>query len=578
MATTPPPYNPNDPAWQKSAREQQKANKNAWKAYNKAQRDQQKAYYRGMYRTSIVGPILLIAFGVMFLFAHYGKFSWGNLGIWFGHWWPLLLIVIGIVRLVEWFLIRHETTANGVPLRSVMGGGGSFLVILLVVLGIGFTLANNHQSDWSHLNFSGDDWEHFAGTKHENDPAPVVQSIPTGASLFIRNPYGSVAVSGLSDDGKLHIQAHNEVYVTNDSDAEDRLKQLDGHLDISDKTVSLNVGNVEAGHSDLKVMVPAGTNVTINADRGDVHVGDIHAAVNVTANRGDVELKGITGPVVTHVNHRDSDTSIENVTGPVSLEGRGDEINIGEVHGPVVVHGEFYSSIHVQHITSMVTFKSMRTDMSLGRLDGELDMGGDDELRVEQAAGPITVNTKNRNIVLNRVNGDVSVSNRNGTVTIDGVKPIGNISVDNRSGAVTLSLPDSTAFTVQADTSDGDVRSDFALNHRSSDNAGSLSGTVNGGGKAIRISTTHGDISLRHGDAAPLPPMPPSPPAPPAVPSAPSTETDQALKDAQQELKEAQQRVKEAQANAAEQVKRANEQVRKAKQQATKQKKEEDSY
>lgn len=557
MATTPPPYTPNDPqmdpCWQRrAAREQAKANRDAWRAYGRAQREQARAYRRGFYRTSIIGPLLLIAVGVVFLMVHFGHLSYANVMDAYGRWWPVLLIAIGVIRLVEWMVLRNRTQ-NGVPVRYVLGGGTRFLIFLVVILGIGLSFASNHSSeDWSHWNFNSEDWNKFAGTKHENDPAPVVHALPANASVFIRNPSGDVTVNGLSDDGQLHLQAHNEVYVRSDSDAENHLHQLDPTLDVSGNTLSITAGSVESGHANLTVSVPPGTGVTINADHGDIHVGNLKAGVTVTANHGDVDVKAITGTVSAHVNNRSSEVSVANVTGSVNLEGRGDEVSIADIHGPVAVYGEFYSSIHLQHVTSKLTFKSIRTDLSLGRLDGQLDMGGGDDLQVEQAVGPVIVNTKNRNVSLTRVNGDVTVGNSNGTVTIDAVSPVGAISVENRSGSVTVSLPQNSGITVQADTSDGEVHSDFSLSSKTSDNAGSLTGTANGGGKAIRVSTTHGDISLRHGNLPPLPLVPPVPPAialppvPPLPPNAPD-EAQDAVKQAQEELKEAQRKVKEAQ-------------------------------
>lgn len=43
----------------------------------------------------LVGPVVLITLGVLFLADHFG---WG---LSFGKLWPVLLIVIGIVKLVE---------------------------------------------------------------------------------------------------------------------------------------------------------------------------------------------------------------------------------------------------------------------------------------------------------------------------------------------------------------------------------------------------------------------------------------------------------------------------------------------
>ncbi len=52
---------------------------------------------------SLLGPILLIAAGVIFLLAEFTRFSFGDL-------WPLLLIVIGVVLFAESMASREGHT------------------------------------------------------------------------------------------------------------------------------------------------------------------------------------------------------------------------------------------------------------------------------------------------------------------------------------------------------------------------------------------------------------------------------------------------------------------------------------
>ncbi|MGA8877271.1 MAG: DUF5668 domain-containing protein, partial [Candidatus Korobacteraceae bacterium] len=51
------------------------------------------------YRRSIAGPIILIVIGGLFLAKNFGfRFPVWH---WFGHWWPLLLILWGVIVLIE---------------------------------------------------------------------------------------------------------------------------------------------------------------------------------------------------------------------------------------------------------------------------------------------------------------------------------------------------------------------------------------------------------------------------------------------------------------------------------------------
>lgn len=266
MAT--PPYNPNipppndprnDPRWQraqsKAWQAQARASRDAWKAQARAQKDQWRAYRRSLRRTSLVGPLLLVAIGVVFLLVHSGRVSMPNLASWYAEWWPGLLIVIGLFMFAEWGIARARRASDAPPLRYQLGAGFSFVVALLIIAGIAASEAKEHSFDFSDMKINGEDWDHFAGSKHENDPAPIVRALAAGSILTIDNARGDVAVTGLSDDGQLHLTAHNEVYSQNDDDAQDKLKQLEARIATTGDTMSITIPTIDSGHSDITAQV-----------------------------------------------------------------------------------------------------------------------------------------------------------------------------------------------------------------------------------------------------------------------------------------------------------------------------------
>src|SRR5580692_9698541 len=91
----PPPYDPHT-QW-RVYREQQRA---AWRAQRdawKAQRHAWKAGYGYAPRVpSVVGPIILVAIGIVALLVLTGHIESGEFWTWYGHWWPLLLIGAGL--------------------------------------------------------------------------------------------------------------------------------------------------------------------------------------------------------------------------------------------------------------------------------------------------------------------------------------------------------------------------------------------------------------------------------------------------------------------------------------------------
>ena len=121
--------------------------------------------------------------------------------------------------------------------------------------------------------------------------------------------------------------------------------------------------------------------------------------------------------------------------------------------------------------------------------------------------------------------------------------------IENRNGSVNVTLPSGTGFVAQADTTDGDLEDEFSIPVQGEDTRKSLQGTVGQGGPTVRISTTQGDISLKQGNAAPLPPAPPSSPKLTLAPDLDKQirdQTAQALQQAATQLQKA-----DAQAKAA---------------------------
>ncbi|HTD21375.1 MAG TPA: DUF5668 domain-containing protein, partial [Terriglobales bacterium] len=82
-------------------------------------------------RRSFAGPIVLISLGVIFLLGNMRVITWPSLGIWFAHYWPLLLILWGLIKLVEHTMARRQ----GYQAPSI-GFGGGFLVFMIIACGL----------------------------------------------------------------------------------------------------------------------------------------------------------------------------------------------------------------------------------------------------------------------------------------------------------------------------------------------------------------------------------------------------------------------------------------------------------
>jgi DUF4097 and DUF4098 domain-containing protein YvlB len=513
----PPPYqpNPNDP--------------NAWKYQRRILRDQAKAqrrmaraqsdYYRNRFRRrSMVGPLLLIAVGVVVLLVQTGHLQAYRLWEWEASWWPLLLVGIGLLLLAEWVFDQTFHREGDIPyVRRGIGGGVVFLLIVLAAGGALFhSLREGGHNFFAHgLHIGPDNIDEIFGDRHDSDQM-LNQAFPANTSLAVSNPHGDVTVSGTSSDGQLHLTLHKQVYVHSNSEADSKAQSLQPQITNSGGILSVSLPSMEGAHADMVLTIPASTPVTINASHGDISVTTLKAPVTVSSDHGDVELSAITGNVEARISNSGSSFSAHNITGSVTVHGRSGDVTASDIAGPLTLDGEFFGSTHLEHINGAVHFHTSRTDLQLARLDGEIDIGNGSGLSVDQALGPFNLTTRNRNITLERVAGDVTVANSNGTVDLSSPMPLGNINVENRSGDVKLTLPEHANFHYQATTNDGDLESDFSSIQRDdSRHQNTASGIIGTGGPTVRLSTSHGDIALRKDNVAPLPPKAPAPPASP---------------------------------------------------------------
>ncbi|MBN9618032.1 MAG: hypothetical protein BGO25_00690 [Acidobacteriales bacterium 59-55] len=518
MATNPPPYPPPGPPYGNDWKYQRRMMKEQARAQRDMLRAQAAAYRyraRAQRHGSIVGPLIIIAIGIVFLLVQMGRLSSRQVWDWYGHWWPVLLIGAGVVMFLEWAFDQYtRSTDPSQPVyRRGMGGGVFSLLLLLVIVGVVFSgLRHGDGFFFRHgFHISQDNLDQFLGDKHESDQM-IVQAFPAGASFSVNNPRGDVSVSGTSDDNQIHVSVHKEVYSRSDSDASNKAEQLNPQVEVSGSNLILTVPSLPGGRADLTIMVPATAATSVTANHGDVRVSSIKGSVSVTANHGDVDLSAITGPTNTHINNGDSSFSAHSVTGEVIIEGRGQDLTLSDLSGPVSINGDFFGTTHIEHVRDSIRFHSSRTDMQLGRLDGEADISNNADLSVSDAVGPFTISTRSRNITLDRIAGNVSVTNRNGSVNLTSAPPLGNVTIENRNGSVTLTVPEQSSFSVDAETINGGLYNDFSLPTRGTDTHKSFSGTVGSNGPMLRITTSQGDIALKKAAILPLPPTPPEPP------------------------------------------------------------------
>src|SRR5260370_8260760 len=141
-------------------------------------------------RRSLSGPFVLIVVGIVFLLGNLHMLSWARLGMWFAHYWPVLLILWGVIKLIEYQQAQREGTA-----APGIGAAGIFLVVVIVVFGLIATQAARF--NWSgirdQININDDDLNNIFGESFNFDDH-LAQYFPASASLKAIDNHGALTL------------------------------------------------------------------------------------------------------------------------------------------------------------------------------------------------------------------------------------------------------------------------------------------------------------------------------------------------------------------------------------------------
>ena len=467
------------------------------------------------YRRSIAGPIILIVIGGLFLAKNFGfRFPVWH---WFGHWWPLLLILWGVIVLIENF------TAPRLGYRPrYLGAGGVVLLVLLVALGVSAHFTTDPNYDWSGVREQlqmDDDLGGIFGNPY-NFEDTVEQAFPAHANLRIVCDHGALNITP-SDDNKIHVVVHKKLYAGNQNDGNKYDEGSKPQITVNGDSVLLNANTDGAGdhgvQSDMDVSVPADAALDIASKRGDVTVNNRKAEVKISLQKGDVSLTDLAAAV--KINLEKGSIRASQIAGDVDVTGHVDSVNIDDVAGAVRLNGDFYEDIQLSKIAKTVIFKTSRSDMEIASVPGDISISSD-EVRGSDLSGPSRVVTGSKNVHLEDVSGDLDVQSNNGDVevttsgkqagkmmvstqhgdvalTLASKSTPDKVTVSSQHGDITLSLPSGGGFQISADTRKGDITSDFdGLKIEQTNGTSRATGTVGNGVSKLLVTTDTGNISI----------------------------------------------------------------------------------
>jgi TonB family protein len=298
---------------------------------------------------------------------------------------------------------------------------------------------------------------------------------------------------------------------------------------------------------EYEVKVPAGYNLDIKTEAGDIETSDIGGTANLSTQGGNIRTgkvgtnwsrNGAPGRSIAHLETDGGHIQVQDVAGDLSAMTAGGHINTANIAGDaslrtggghIQVAGQIGGRADLDTDGGNITVGAANRFVSVRTGGGQIDFGevrgsvraqtGGGGIRVLYVAGPMQVESSSGSICLTKVAGTVQASTREGTITAwinpDSPSTGGNVQLAGASqlssgnGDLIVFLPRNLAATIEAMVASGDahrIEFDQALRlavQPPTNGSGPVRavGSLNGGGPPLRLKTTGGRIRLQFLDS-----------------------------------------------------------------------------
>jgi DUF4097 and DUF4098 domain-containing protein YvlB len=443
-------------------------------------------------RRSITGPLILLLIGCLFL--------WRNLHPELpvfdlvAQYWPFLLIVWGLMRLIEALLWRNGSGDNRVR-GGGFSGGEVVLVIFVCMIGLGAWQAKEFGI---HFNPRGLD---IFGEEY-NYPVSATAPAAGMKRLVFENSRGNIHVIG-GDGQQVTVSGQKSIRAYGRADA-DRASQ-NTPIEIlpqGDRLVIRTNQDRATGNQrisdDLEVTVPRGMAVESRGNVGDADVSDIESDVELASNRGDVRISRIGGNARLEIGRSDNISAVD-VKGKIDLEGHGGDLSLENISGPVTVNGSYSGTLEFKNLAKPLQFEGMRgTEMHVEAIPGRISMDLS-TLTGNGVVGPMRFVARSRDVRLEQFSQAVEINTDRGDIELQpGTTPLGTIEARSGVGAIELALPAKATFQLQATAERGDAVNEYGppIDKEVDRRTATLKGKV-GDGPAITLTANHGTVTVR---------------------------------------------------------------------------------
>ena len=465
-----------------------------------------------MRNRSVTGPLLLLLIGAFFLWRNlHPEAPLFDLA---AQYWPFVLIVWGLLRLIEVFLFRQRA--------GWFSGGDVVLVVLICLIGWGMWEGRRHG-----LHYDMGTW--VVGESYDY---PVSAQAPAAGMkrVVFENPRGNLKVTG-ADTAQIMVNGHKQVRAWSRENA-DRANAVtpveivpeNGRLVV--RTNQDHTPNDERVSDDLEVTVPRSMEVETHGHSGDLDISGIDGGVDLESGHADVHLTQIGGNARLNIDGSNLIRAVD-VKGTVDLDGRGSDVDLENVGGQVTIRGAYMGELEFKNLARPLEFQgALNTELRAQAVPGRLSLDRG-EVSGSGVTGPVRLVTRSKDVKLEAFTQSLELETERGDVELQPSLPVPTIEARSGYGRIDLVLPEKAVFDLEATAQRGQAVNDFGpqIQKEVEGRTATLKGRV-GSGPAIRIVANRGSVAVRKEGTAPseipdaedAPAKPPAPPAPPKPP------------------------------------------------------------
>ncbi|HLG96881.1 MAG TPA: DUF4097 family beta strand repeat-containing protein [Bryobacteraceae bacterium] len=474
-----------------------------------------------MRRGSVIGPLILILIGVLFLMRN----LWPDVPLAdiVSRYWPFVLIAWGVLRLIE--ILLWAAMSKPIP-RNGISGGEWVLVFLICIVGATMYTARNYTT-W----FPAGMWRGVVrGMGEPYDYTLNGSEKPCGNNcrIMIESFRGNARIAGTSDSA-VKVSGHQTIrsFQQSDADRANRDTPLELIQQGDELLVRTNQDRVNDRmqiSDDLEISVPAGASIEAHGRYGDFEIQNVNGNVDITSDNAGVRLENIGGNV--RVDLRRSDLiRATGVKGTVDLKGNGQDVELQDINGQVTVGGTYTGQIQLRNLAQPLRYEDPRITVDCEKLPGQVHMSLG-EFTGDNLVGPVRLSARSRDVQMSNFTQSLDLNVDRGDISLRPGKTVPKLTARTRSGDLDLALPAGAKFDLKASTDRGEVHNDYGSpltvdeTHRGATIQGS------NGGPEVRLETARGSLTIRKAGASedvtfpdiPSPPSVPTPPNPPSTP------------------------------------------------------------